>query len=154
MNARRALRFAVAVKLALTVGVLGVAFSATGCGRHHSPEKVKAYVSKRIDKELDNLKANEQQRAVVHAARDRLFAVVLKNRDAHKAMIKEALELFESNAMPPARVDALRSEHEARSKLVRDEVTRAITEIHAALTPEQRKQLGERIRSKLARYAH
>jgi Spy/CpxP family protein refolding chaperone len=124
---------------------------ASGCRSRHDPAAIKKYVAKKIDKALDQINASADQRATVHAVRDRLFTVVEQNRTGQKAMLEEALQLFEGD-LNPARVETLRSEHEARQKAMQAEVMKGLREIHAVLRPEQRKQITTMIRDRIMRW--
>jgi Spy/CpxP family protein refolding chaperone len=134
------------------VALAGLA-SLAGC-RRHDPETVKKYIAKRIDKELDGINATADQRATVHQVRDRLFTVFQQNQAGRKAMVEEALQLFEGNDLTGARVEALRSEHKARTEAIHAEVLKGIQQIHAVLTPDQRRQVTAKIRKHLSRWQH
>jgi Spy/CpxP family protein refolding chaperone len=126
--------------LALTgLAITGTA-TALAVGGHGPRHRIAArVVSAAIDEMLDEARATPEQRARIHAARDRVFATIGdRGRDRH-ARFEEALALFESDRLEAAQLEAIRDRHEAEHRRVADTVAQAITEAHDTLTPEQRR---------------
>ena len=68
-----------------------------------------------IDGALDEAQASPEQRAAIHAARDRVFAVVEEHRKGRPARRDELLALFERDRLDdrlPALRQQIESEHE------------------------------------------
>jgi Spy/CpxP family protein refolding chaperone len=123
-------------------------------GHDFRGEFVKRMISVRIDAALDEIGASEAQRATVHAAAARVAGVIGEGRGDHGAQLEQALALFAADKLDLKAVDALRAEHQARARKIGDVVVQAITEVHDALNPAQRKQVGELIREHHERWGH
>ncbi len=105
-----------------------------------------------IDDALDEAKVTPEQRAAIHAKRDRVFATVDAERTSRGAHVEEALALFEADQVDPARVEALHQQGEAARQRIRTAVHEAIVEAHDVLTPAQRKVIADYVRRH--RFAH
>lgn len=147
---RTILTTVVAATAALVTGVTAVAFSGGG-GRHGV---MKRFVASMIDEVLDEAKATPEQRARIHAARDRVFEVVAEHRRARPAHLEEALALFEADRVDAGQLEALRARHEAEHRRVADAVQQALAEAHDVLTPAQRKVVTDWIRAHHRRHHH
>lgn len=151
MPSRRTILTTMAVAtVGLVTGVTALAFGGGG-GRHGVMKRVVASV---IDDVLDEAKATPEQRAKIHAARDRVFAAVEEHRRARPAYMEEALALFEADRVEAVQLDALRARHEAEHRRVADAVQQAVAEAHDVLDPAQRKIVTDWIRAHHRRYHH
>src|SRR5581483_12518566 len=75
-------------------------------------------VAAALDEALDQAQVGPEQRAAIHAARDRVFAAVDAERAGRQAHLEEALRLFEADRPDPARLEALHREgDEARQRV-------------------------------------
>jgi Spy/CpxP family protein refolding chaperone len=125
--------------LALT----GVAFAGWRNGKWN-PEQMKKFAEWRIDNALDEVDATKEQRAVVDAEKDGLFAeaeATIERRDDVKALFVQAW----SSEKPDA--DALHKAVDNRVDEWRALAHRAVDsglKIHGTLQPEQRKALAEK----------
>lgn len=131
----------------------GFAFRGGGCGGwKHDPERGYKFASWRIDSKLDDLKATEDQKAKIHAIRDRVFTEVKAAVAEHRATRGEALAQFE-RGNPDA--NALKNMVDARlssAKGVAYKIVDALVEAHAVLTPEQQKQLTGKLRERMNKH--
>jgi protein CpxP len=138
-------------KLALTVTVAGgllvgaTALAAGGPGGR--PAIMKRMVTAVIDDALDAAQVTASQRPQIYAARDRVFAAVDEMRKNRGARMEELLTLFEADTIDAARLEALRTLREDGHRQVADAISRALVEVHGALTPEQRQALANYVRS-------
>jgi Spy/CpxP family protein refolding chaperone len=132
------------VAVSLAAGVGAVAYGAHTGGRHFI---MKRMVTAMIDDVLDEARVTPEQRQAIHAARDRVVAVIDQSRAGRHAHLEEALALFEADQPDMARVEALHQQADAERQRMRDAVHAAILEAHAVLTPAQRKVVADRIRS-------
>ncbi len=137
-----------AVALVAVIGVVALTGFRGGCGGHghgRDPAQLAAFVTDRVDDALDDLDATPDQRARVHALKDRLLAA---GKDAHAghdearaALLAEwkadAPDRTKLHALVDARVEALR-------KLGHEAVDAGV-EVHGVLTPEQRAKLTKKI---------
>jgi Spy/CpxP family protein refolding chaperone len=104
-------------------------------------------VSATIDDALDQAGVSPEQRAAIHAARDRVFAAVDAARAGHKTHLEDTLRVFEADRPDPAQVEALHRHGEAERQRIRDAVHEAIVEAHGVLTPAQRKAVADYVRA-------
>jgi Spy/CpxP family protein refolding chaperone len=147
----------VAVLAAGTAGLVGtagaVAFGAGEGGgfRHRVMRRV---ASAMVDDALDAAQATPEQRARIHAARDRVFATLEAERANREAHLEAALRLFEADRPAPAALTALHEQAEAARARVRAAAHDAIVEAHGVLTPEQRKAVAEYVRTHLHAHLH
>ena len=134
----------------LTGGALVVSAACAGHGHGWlTPERVKALLSWHVDDLLDDLDADDAQRAKVQALADKLLAsgqaLHAEGPAVHAAIVdawgKDEPDVARLHAIADERVDALRGfAHQAVD---------ASIELHAILTPEQRSALTERFREHL-----
>jgi Spy/CpxP family protein refolding chaperone len=130
--------------------VTGAAALAFAHGARHG--MMKRFASAVIDDALDAAKVTAEQRAAVHAARDRVFDALAEHRRARKDRLAEALALFEADQVDPARVEALRRLGEDEHRAIADAVSQALVEVHGVLTPEQRRAVADYVRSHRPRH--
>jgi hypothetical protein len=109
---------------------------------------MKSMISSRINEALDSAKVNEAQRRTIDAERDKVFAVFEQmHNDDPTARINHVLELFAADKLDMAQVNQLRAEHMTRARLAGDTIEHALVTAHDALTPAQRKAIGDFIRA-------
>jgi Spy/CpxP family protein refolding chaperone len=96
---------------------------------------------------LDEVKANDVQRAAVENALEQVWNAFKAEHDAGKGHIDEALKLFASDSVDAQAIAKLRSEHDARRQKISDAITQAFHDVHDTLTSAQRKQLVTWVRS-------
>jgi Spy/CpxP family protein refolding chaperone len=128
----------------LLVGAGALAWGHAGWGGHHGIMKRVAMAM--VDDALDAVQATPEQRATIHAARDRVFAAAEQHQRTRGARKQEVLALFEADTLDPARVAALRQSAEADHRAIGDAITQAVIEAHQVLTPAQRKLLADYVR--------
>ena len=132
------------------LAVAGTAFARKGggfgCHGGDRGEFMKRMATAKIDEALDAAKVTGAARTTVYASRDRVFAAFEEaHRDKGDGMEK-ALALFEADTLDLSAIEAHKAERKARMEKVETEVTQAIIDVHAALTPEQRKALVEYVK--------
>jgi Spy/CpxP family protein refolding chaperone len=144
MLSRRTILGSLAV---LGVGlVTTVAAFAHGGGHGFRHGMMKRMATAMIDEALEPASVTPEQRARIHAARDRAFAAVEAQHQVRRGHLGEALALFEADVIDPGKVAAFRAQREAEHRQVADAITQAITEVHDVLTPVQRKAVADWIR--------
>jgi Spy/CpxP family protein refolding chaperone len=140
--------------IGLAVGVIGsvaagaVAVAATGHGREMMMRRMAVAA---IDGALDEAQATPEQRAAIHAARDRVFSAVEEHRKGRHARLDDMLSLFESDRLGDG-LPALRQQIEGEHEKIAAAIGAALVDAHAVLTPAQRKTVAEYVRSH--RHAH
>lgn len=108
---------------------------------------MKRMVSAALDEALEQANASAEQRAAIHASRDRAFAAIAAQRPDHRAHRDQVLALFEGDRLDAAQLQALHAQMEQQRQAMRDAVVQAIVEVHDTLTPEQRKIVAGYARS-------
>lgn len=116
-----------------------------GPGMHG--EMMKHMISMKLDQALDQANVTPDQRAAIHASRDRAFAALEAQRPDPRAHRDQVLALFEADRIDPAQLEALHSQMEQQHQAMRAAITQAIVEIHDTLTPEQRRTVAQHVRS-------
>jgi Spy/CpxP family protein refolding chaperone len=144
MKRRTIIGLAAGLVATAAAGAGAFAYGAHGGGRHAIMRRV---VSATIDDALDQAGVTPEQRAAIHAARDRVFAAVDAAHGARRSHLEETLQLFEADRPDPARVEALHRQGEAERQRIRDAVHEAIVEAHGLLTPPQRKAIADYVRA-------
>jgi Spy/CpxP family protein refolding chaperone len=133
----------VAAGLALVGAVSAVA--GTGFSGRHG--MMKRFVAVAIDDALDAAKATPEQRARIHAARDRALAAVETHMADRGGRLDEVLSAFEADRLDPAALQAMRARREDEHRRIADAIQSAIVEAHDTLTPEQRRIVTDWVRA-------
>lgn len=128
------------------VGVLGVAretraFGGPGLG--HPGAIMRRIASAHIDEALDQAKASPEQRQKVGEIKERLFRTLEDSRRGHRGDMDEALRLFTADQLDRGKMAQLRKARQAEMDRVGDAVEQAISDVHAVLTPAQRKVVAD-----------
>jgi Spy/CpxP family protein refolding chaperone len=139
--------------MGLATAATAVALGGGGHGgfRHGVMKRV---VSVAIDEALDEAQVAPEQRARIHAVRDRVFATVDAQRTSQRAHAEDALRLFEAEQPDPAALETLHREAEAERARVRQAVHDALVEVHGILTTEQRKAVADFVRAHRMAHLH
>ncbi|MFL5345940.1 MAG: Spy/CpxP family protein refolding chaperone [Hyalangium sp.] len=141
-------KIAIAASAVLAVVLLS-GFRGGGWGGHRDPERIKQFITWKVDDKLEDLNATDAQKQTVHAVKDRLFEQGKQLAEEHQATRQEVLTQLESDTPDAQRLHSL---VDARIDAVRafaHQVVDAALEVHRALTPEQRKQLATEYREKM-----
>lgn len=139
------------VGLVATAGA--VAFGAGGGGgfRHGIMRRVAVAV---VDEALDQAQVTPEQRARIHAARDRVFATIEAERAGRRPHLEEGLRLFEADRPDEAALETLHRDAEAARTRVRQAVHEAIVDAHGVLTPAQRRAVADYVRAHRLAHLH
>ena len=149
MRRRTVIGLSAAVIGSLLAGtVAAIAGVGHGYGRETMMRRMAAAA---IDSALDEAQASAEQRATIHAARDRVFAAIQDHRRERGARLDGMLALFEAERLDDG-LRALRRQLEAEHEKIADTVTAALVDAHAVLTPSQRRVVADYVRSH--RHAH
>ena len=149
MRRRTVIGLSAAVIGGLLAGtVAAIAGAGHGLGRETMMRRMAAAA---IDGALDEAQASAEQRAAIHAARDRVFAAIQDHRRERGARLDGMLVLFEGDRLDDG-LRALRRQIEAEHEKIADTVTAALVDAHAVLTPAQRRVVADYVRSH--RHAH
>lgn len=147
----RGVLLGVAVALA---GASLTAWSAPGQGHHgghhhdHHAGAMMGGSPRHIERMLDSVNATEEQRGQVRQIAEAAAADLKERRAARRALHQQQMELFTQPTVDANAVEALRrqmlSEHDRTSQ----RMTQAMLDISRVLTPEQRVQLAETMKSR------
>lgn len=113
-------------------------------GRHHGRRRMGGYF---LDCVLDELGADEGQRSQVRSIREKLFDGLRGLRGARKELLSKVLDRMAQDELDAAALDAATEELLGKA---RAQVRQALVDLHAALTPEQRRKAVELARRRLA----
>lgn len=107
-----------------------------------------------VNEKLDEISATPAQKQKVNEIKERLVRSGHALREARGPMRDEIMSLLEKDRLDAAELKAL--VHARADEMTRfaDEAAEAVAELHAVLTPEQRKQLLDDARQHLSRRHH
>ncbi len=137
------------VRVAIGALVLAGALVGAGCHRHHTPEERADWMTSKIAKHLD---LDDQQKAKLMAVRDEMVAARAESQQEHKAIMEEVIAQVQSDRLDQAKLTQLMDRHQAEQKRVMQRVLPKVTEWHATLRPDQKKEAVEHIRKWMDRY--
>jgi periplasmic protein CpxP/Spy len=135
---------------ALLVAMLGgVTLSAWampgGHGGHGGGHGMMMMGGRGMEHMLDSVNASAEQRTQVKAIAERAKADLQGQRDAGKGTRQQMMALFTQPVVDANAVEALRAQQMQRADQASRRMTQAMVEISRVLSPEQRKQLAERL---------
>jgi Spy/CpxP family protein refolding chaperone len=104
-------------------------------------------IDSKVDDALAAVKANDAQRKQILAVRDTVLKSFEDQHAARRAELEQVLTLFAADRLDTTKVDALEQQHDARARDTADAIVRAATQVHDVLTPAQRKQFADFVRS-------
>ena len=131
---------------AIVIASLGLGVAWAFGPLHHGhgrpdPEEMAKLITFHVNDTLDELKANDAQRATVLAVKDRLLAEGKKLHEGHAATHEELLRQWGSASPDKAKLHALADAQVEELRGFLHQAVDAFAEVHATLTPEQRAQL-------------
>lgn len=118
-------------------------------GWGHNPERMKQFITWRLDSKLDDVKATDAQRQSIHAIEDRLFTDAQPLMADQKAAREEAFTQLASDTPDAKKLHALVDARMEAMRAFAHKATDAALEAHKVLTPEQRKALADDFREHL-----
>jgi periplasmic protein CpxP/Spy len=98
-----------------------------------------------VEHMLDAVNASAEQRTQVKAIAERAMADLKAQRDSSKGLREQTLKLFAEPVVDANRAEALRAQMLQQHDQSSRRVMQAMLEVSRVLTPEQRKQLAERM---------
>ena len=126
------------------------------CHRHRQEpdmERGKRFLTWLIDDHLEEIEATEDQQRQIHAIRDRVFVRVEELMVQHKreraAKALAILVEVQKDQPDPEKLHQMVDEGLKRHGELAHEAVDTLLEIHAVLTPAQRRQLGEKLAKRL-----
>jgi Spy/CpxP family protein refolding chaperone len=110
-----------------------------------------AFVTDRVDDALDDLEATPEQRARIHAVKDRLVTAAQEARAKGGDHRAELLAAWRSERPDAAALHALVDQHLDAMRAVAHQAVDGAVEVHATLTPEQREKLAVKAERRMRR---
>jgi Spy/CpxP family protein refolding chaperone len=101
----------------------------------------KRMIEGRIEQALDRVKADDKQRAAVHATAQRVMQAFADQTATRQALFDEALTLLAQPKIDQATLQKLVARHDADRHAMGDQFIQAARDVHAVLRPEQRAAL-------------
>jgi periplasmic protein CpxP/Spy len=98
-----------------------------------------------LERLLDSVNASAEQRTQVKAIAERAATDLKSQRDAGQGTRQQMMALFTQPVVDANAVEALRAQQMQRHDQASRRMTQAMVEVSRVLTPEQRKQLAERM---------
>jgi Spy/CpxP family protein refolding chaperone len=108
---------------------------------------IQRMVDSRVEAALDEIKATPQQRATVERAKNNVLAVLKESHQDHGADFERMLNLFAADKLDASQLEAVRADGQARMRKIADTVVQALTDVHDALSAQQRKVLTDWVRA-------
>jgi protein CpxP len=115
----------------------GDGFPGMGLG-WHGPGGHKAFMQRRLEKMLDEVKATDTQRAAIKSIVARLHSEMEPIHKEHASLHDQMLQAFAANTVDGSAVEALRVQATALVEKGSQALTRALVDAANILTPEQR----------------
>jgi Spy/CpxP family protein refolding chaperone len=100
-----------------------------------------------LDRALDELGADDKQRTQVRSIREKLFDGLRGLRGARQELVSKVLDRMAQDELDAAALDAATDELIGKA---RAQVRQALVDLHATLTPEQRRKAVELARRRLS----
>ena len=157
---RRGLWALLIVPVLLAAGICGAraysdeAFGFVHGGMGGNPEQHKAFMERRLDKMLDNVKATDSQRTAVKAIFARMFTEMRPIHDQHKTLHDQIASAFAADTVDRAAVENLRKQVPSLVDQASQVFTKALLDASQILTPEQRQTLVKQMQEHHGRPHH
>jgi uncharacterized membrane protein len=110
----------------------------------HGRRRMGGYVMNRV---LDELGADDRQRSQVRSIKEKLFDGLRGLRGARRELLSKVLDRMAQDELDAAAIDAATDELIGKA---RAQVRQALVDLHATLTPDQRRKAVELARRRLA----
>jgi periplasmic protein CpxP/Spy len=145
------------VAVIVVIAAASAAFSANAQGRHGhemvglamfggSPE----HIGRAVDHLLDGLNASDAQRTQIKQIATAAATDLKAQHDAGRALRERALQAFTAPTVDANAAEALRQQMQAQQDQTSRRVLQAMLDVSGVLTPEQRAQIGQRIKQREA----
>jgi Spy/CpxP family protein refolding chaperone len=145
-SAPRGARLAAVALLVAVLGSVTLSAWAMPHGGHGGPGMgMMMFGGRGLDRMLDGVNASAEQRTQIKAIAERAAADLKAQRDAGKGTRDQFMSLFTQPTVDANAAEALRAQTMQQHDQASKRVMLAMIEISRVLTPEQRKQLAERM---------
>jgi protein CpxP len=114
----------------------------------HGPMAMMGGSPRHLEKMLDGVNASDAQRTQVRQIAAAAAADLKSQREAGKSLRQQQLQLFTQPTVDANAIEALRRQMLAQHDQTSQRMTQAMIEISRVLTPEQRVQIAETMKSR------
>jgi len=146
------------MKKAIAIGVASLAAVGLLAGfaskwEHRDPQRAQEFMSKRIDRLLDQINATPEQRAKINEIKDQLMQQGTALRQAHRDLKKELITQWQSPQVDAAKIHAMVDQRVEEFRARAQQAADAMVQLHDVLTPEQRAQVQQELSKHHGRHA-
>jgi Spy/CpxP family protein refolding chaperone len=130
-----------------SVASLAIVGLLAGFAQHQmrNPKRQYEFISVKVNKLLDEIKATDAQRAQVNQMKDELWQQGQGMHQTHRQLMEELLSQWGADQVDAAKVHALVNEKIDGLRAFADKAVDDSIQLHDLLTPEQRAKLQEEI---------
>ena len=119
-----------------------------------SPEQHKAFMEKRVDRMLDNVKATDSQRTAIKAIFERTFTELQPIHQSHQQLHEDMVKALTATTIDRTAIEKLRTQATALIEQGSQVVSKALADAAEVLTPAQRSTLAKFIEEHHGRHHH
>lgn len=137
-------------RILMVLAAIGLATGVAACGHHrHDPEQQAERIIENVTEELDLTQA---QQAKLEAVRDAFVSAGKEMRQDRQQGRAEFMSLLEQPKLDRAKAQSLVNQRLDAIRSVSPQIINAMGDFYDSLTPEQQKELRERIQEKMERF--
>jgi Spy/CpxP family protein refolding chaperone len=119
-----------------------------------SPEQHKAFMQKRLDRMLDNIKATDSQRTAIKAIFERTFTELQPIHQSHQRLHEDMVKALTADTIDRTAIEKLRTQATALIEQGSQVLTKSLADAAEVLTPDQRRTLAKFIEEHHGRHHH
>ena len=119
-----------------------------------SPEQHKAFMEKRLDRMLDNVKATDSQRTAIRAIFERTFTDLQPIHQSHQRLHEDMIKALTANTIDRTAIEKLRTQATALLEQGSQVLGKSLADAAEVLTPDQRRTLAKFIEEHHGRHHH
>jgi Spy/CpxP family protein refolding chaperone len=119
-----------------------------------SPEQHKAFMEKRVDRMLDNVKATDSQRTAIKAIFERTFTDLQPIHQSHQRLHEDMVKALTANTVDRTAIEKLRTQATALLEQGSQVLSKSLADAAEVLTPDQRRTLAKFIEEHHGRHHH
>lgn len=116
---------------------------------HHGERMMRARISAHLDDAMDAINATPPQRVAIRGAAEQLGQAFTDSRGEKLGKVADAMLLFQADKLDATKIAELRGYHDREAEKLSDAAIQAVYDVHAALTPAQRKGLVDYVQREL-----
>jgi periplasmic protein CpxP/Spy len=137
-------------RILMALAAVGLATGVAACGHHrHDPQQQAERIMEKVSEELD---LTQEQQAKLEAVKDEFISAGKEMRKERKQAREEAMSLLEQPKLDRAKAQDLVNQRLDAIRAHSPQVINALGDFYDSLTPEQQKELRERIQDKMEHF--